>query len=61
MSSSQQRNTDEPETCLPEARRAREIHQATLEACSRKFSSIATDSGDSVKTSHQKEPPELLP
>lgn len=48
--SSQQRSTDEFGTCLPEAKRATEIHEATFEACSLKYSSFITDSGDSAKT-----------
>lgn len=50
LSSSQQRSTDEVGTCLPEAKRATEIHEATFEACSLKYSSIVTDGGDSAKT-----------
>lgn len=50
LSSSQQRSTDEFGTCLPEAKRATEIPEATFEACSLKYSSIVTDGGDSAKT-----------
>lgn len=43
-------DTDEFGACLSAAVRASETHQATFEACSLKYSSIFTDSGDSEKT-----------
>lgn len=50
LSSSQQRRIDEFGTCWLEDKRATEIHEATFEACSLKYSSIITDNGDRAKT-----------